>query len=164
MPIYEFYCEQCNTIYKFFSRTVNTEKIPACPKCKNIKLQKRVSTFATISGSGSGDEDGADIPGLDESKMERAMAMLEREAQGINEDDPKQAAQLMRKLSAAAGLKMSAGMEEALSRMEKGEDPDQIEQEMGDLLENEDPFIINAMRKTAAKKPKPKIDDQLYDL
>ncbi len=163
MPIYEFYCQQCNTIYKFLSRRVNTEKIPECPKCKNIKLQKQISTFATISGLGSGDEDGGDIPGLDEARMEKAMAMLEREAQGI-EEDPKQAAKLMRKLSDAAGLKMGAGMEEALSRMEKGEDPDQIEQEMGDLLENEDPFILNAMRKTAGKKPEPKIDDKLYDL
>ena len=31
MPIYEFYCAKCNTIYNFFSRTANTDKIPTCP-------------------------------------------------------------------------------------------------------------------------------------
>jgi len=25
MPIYEFYCRKCNTLYNFFSRSVNTE-------------------------------------------------------------------------------------------------------------------------------------------
>ena len=55
-------------------------------------------------------------------------------------------------------------MEEALARLEKGEDPDQIEKELGDLLENEDPFVMGEKSKTAAQKPKAKIDETLYDL
>ena len=42
MPIYEFYCQQCNTVYNFFSKTVNTEKTPYCPTCKDIKLERRM--------------------------------------------------------------------------------------------------------------------------
>jgi len=34
MPIYEFYCEDCNTLFNFFSRTVNTDKQPPCPRCR----------------------------------------------------------------------------------------------------------------------------------
>ena len=82
----------------------------------------------------------------------------------INEDDPRQAAQLMRKLSEATGLQMGAGMEEALSRMERGEDPDKIEEEMGDLLEGEEPFIMEAKSKAGRSKHKPKVDETLYDL
>ena len=26
MPIYEFYCPDCNTLFNFFSRTINTSK------------------------------------------------------------------------------------------------------------------------------------------
>ncbi|MCK4728291.1 MAG: zinc ribbon domain-containing protein, partial [Desulfobacterales bacterium] len=37
MPIYEFYCEDCNTIFNFFSRSVNTTKRPPCPRCKQKK-------------------------------------------------------------------------------------------------------------------------------
>ena len=164
MPIYEFYCNQCNTIYKFFSRTINTEKIPLCPNCQSIKLERAMSTFATISKSNEEDSSDGEMPDIDESKMEKAMAMLAREAEGMNEDDPRQAADLMRKLSDATGLKMGPGMEEALSRLEKGEDPDQIEAELGDLLENEDPFIVGGKSGKSPGKKRPKRDDTLYDL
>jgi hypothetical protein len=92
--------------------------------------------------------------------------MLAGEADKINEDDPRQAADLMRKLTDMTGMKLGDGMQEALSRMEKGEDPDRIEAEMGDLLENEDPFTLPE-KKSAGKssqKPSPTRDDTLYDL
>ncbi|GAK58755.1 hypothetical cytosolic protein [Candidatus Vecturithrix granuli] len=167
MPIYEFYCEQCNTIYNFFSRRINTEKIPDCPKCQDVKLQRKVSLFAAISNRGdSSGEMEADMPPIDEAKMEKAMGMLAREAEHINEDDPRQAAQLMRKLSDATGLKMGSAMEEALSRMERGEDPDKVEAEMGDLLEGEDPFVMEGKKgvKGAGQRPRPNVDETLYEL
>ncbi len=164
MPIYEFFCQNCNTVYKFFSRTVNTDKVPACPKCDNPKLERRVSMFAVISGKKEESSESDDMPPIDESKMEKAMAMLAREAEGMNEEDPRQAAQLMRKLSDATGLKMGPGMEEALHRLEQGEDPDKIEEEMGDLLEDENPFILEKKAPASGGKPKPKIDETLYDL
>ena len=164
MPIYEFYCETCHTIYSFFSKTVNTRKTPHCPKCNNKKLSRQVSLFAF---TGTATEDGGmdDLP-IDEAKMEKAMNMLAKEAEGINEDDPKQAANLMRKLSDMTGLKLGAGMDEAIQRMEKGEDPEQVEAEMGDVLESEDPFVLSAKKGTGSKtkRPEPARDDRLYDL
>ncbi|MBN2516928.1 MAG: zinc ribbon domain-containing protein [Deltaproteobacteria bacterium] len=162
MPIYEFYCKKCNTIYNFFSKSVNTEKIPHCPRCKSVKLKRQMSVFATISVDKN--EPGEDMPPLDEAKMEKAMAMLAKEANKINEDDPRQAATLMRKLTEATGLNLSSGMEEALSRLEKGEDPDKIEEEMGHLLEDEDPFILTNKGRRGAKRRKPRIDEKLYEL
>ncbi|RMF56579.1 MAG: zinc ribbon domain-containing protein [Calditrichaeota bacterium] len=163
MPIYEFYCEKCNTIYKFFSRTVNTEKIPSCPNCKDVSLERRMSMFALSSGRK--DEDmGDDMPPIDEDKMERAMALLANEADKINEDDPRQAAQLMRKFSELTGMEMGPAMEEAIRRMEQGEDPEQIEEEMGDLLEGDELFTFASKVSGKKKKPKPKIDDTIYDL
>lgn len=113
--------------------------------------------------SGKKEEDDATLP-IDESKMEQAMGMLANEAGKIDEDDPRQAAQLMRKLSDATGMKMGPGMEEALHRLEQGEDPEKIEAEIGDLLEGEEPFLMESKAKSGTKKPKPKIDDTLYDL
>jgi len=162
MPIYEFYCKKCNTIYNFFSKSVNTEKIPHCPRCKSVKLKRQMSVFATISGDKN--EPGEDMPPLDEAKMEKAMAMLAKEADKINEDDPRQAATLMRKLTEATGLNLSSGMEEALSRLEKGEDPDKIEEEMGHLLEDEDPFILENKVRKGTKQRKPRVDEELYEL
>ena len=66
-------------------------------------------------------------PDLDESKMESAMNWRAKEAEHIDEDDPRQAANLMRKLTDMTGLNLGPGMEEALAKMESGEDPDKIE-------------------------------------
>ena len=114
-------------------------KDPGLPACRRA-LKRQMSIFRQgLRGRRSRPDDG--MPPIDEAKMEKAMAMLAGEADKINEDDPRQAAQLMRKLTDATGLSLGAGMEEALSRLEKGEDPDRIEAEMGDLLEGEEPFL-----------------------
>lgn len=163
MPIYEFYCKNCNVIYQFFSRTINTEKIPACPKCDNRKLERVASVFATISGEKSESDEDMDLP-IDESRLERAMGMLEKEADKIDENDPRQAANLMRKLAKEAGIKLGGKLEEAISRMEKGEDPDALEEEFGDDLDMEDLFVLESRKKMAAQKKKIKRDENLYDL
>ena len=162
MPIYEFYCGSCNTVFSFFSRGVNTTKIPDCPGCRR-PLKRQMSVFARVS-RGKEEPAGDDMPPIDETKMEKAMAMLAGEAEKINEDDPRQAAQLMRKLTDATGLSLGSGMEEALSRLEKGEDPDRIEAEMGDLLEGEDPFLMGGKGAKGTRKPKPRVNETLYDL
>jgi len=163
MPIYEFYCEDCNTIFNFFSKTINTTKTPGCPKCDRKKLNRQMSCFA-VTGKASEDKDMDDLP-IDEGKMEKAMQMLAREADKINEDDPRQAANLMRKLSDMTGLELGAGMNEALKRLESGENPDQIEAEMGNLLEGEEPFLLPDKKKGFNQKSRqPFKDDTLYDL
>lgn len=163
MPIYEFYCNQCNTIYNFFSRTINTSKQPDCPRCKTIPLSRQMSTFAVTGRAREQSED--DDVFFDESKMEQAMQMLAGEAERINEDDPRQAAQLMRKLTDMTGMELGGGMEEALRRMERGEDPEQIEAELGDVLENEEPFQMAAKKGGgAARRAAPQRDETLYDL
>ena len=162
MPIYEFYCRKCNTIYNFFSKSVNTDKTPRCPRCKTVKLARQMSIFSTISGDREDADD--NMPPIDEGRMEKAMEMLSREAGSIDEDDPRQAASMMRKLSDAAGLNLSAGMEEALSRLERGEDPDKIEEEMGDIFENEEPFSLDGKAKRGERRPRPQVDERLYDL
>jgi len=164
MPIYEFYCQECHTIFNFFSKTVNTAKRPNCPKCKTKKLSKQMSAFA-FTGKAKEQNDMDDLP-FDESKMEKAMNMLAGEAEKINEDDPRQAANLMRKLTDMTGMQLGSSMEEALSRMESGEDPEQVEAEMGDLLEGEEPFMLPEKKGKGIKgKPAaPFKDDTLYDL
>ena len=162
MPIYEFYCPECHMLFSFFSRTINTEKVPPCPKCNRSKLDRQMSSFAVLRGAKEDLDDG--LPDIDESKLEKAMTALASEAERINEDDPKQAAQLMRKLTHMTGLELGGGMEEALRRMEAGEDPEQIEAEMGDLLEEEDPLVFQGQKKSGSRKRPPRNDETLYEL
>jgi len=162
MPIYEFYCARCNTVYNFFSKSVNTEKVPCCPRCKTVKLQRRMSVFSVVSPDRGEAED--NLPPMDETKMERAMEMLGREVEKIDGDDPRQAAAMMRKLSEAAGFSLKPEMEEALGRMERGEDPEKIEEEMGDILDSEDLFSLEDMGRKKSRQSTPRVDETLYDL
>jgi putative FmdB family regulatory protein len=140
MPIYEFYCRHCHRVMSFLSRAVNTDKTPACPHCRKSDLARRVSAFAISKGRKQELKPEAPPgPEIDEGRLEQAMASLAGDLDSLDENDPKQGAHLMRRLFSATGMPVAGGMEEALKRMEAGEDPEKIEEEMGDVLE-QDPF------------------------
>ena len=159
MPIYEFYCPSCHTVFNFLSKRINTEAAPRCPKCGKPTARKP-STFAMSrnrpepkGGEGAPGEGGdmADpFANMDEGQLESAMESLASEAEGIDENDPRQAANVMRKLFDATGMPIGGGMAEALKRMEAGEDPEKIEQDMGDVLEA-DPFGANPAKKSTER-------------
>jgi putative FmdB family regulatory protein len=164
MPIYEFYCRACNRIFSFFSKRIDTDSRPACPACGKKKLSREVSAFASVGrhkgeDSAAGDGDFA----MDEPRVEKAMETLAQEAAGLDESNPRQAANLMRKFSDATGLKMGEGMEEAMRRLEAGEDPEAVEAEMGDRLEKEDPLTKGGARSPGRKKA-PSRDKTLYEM
>lgn len=105
------------------------------------------------------------MEGMDETKMEDAFGSLMAEAEGMDEEDPKQMATLMRKFTEKTGMQLGDTMEEAVSRMEKGEDPDVIEQEMGGSLDGDDLFSFDGMKqKVMSKKQTPDHDEKLYKL
>ena len=165
MPIYEFYCEDCHTIYSFFSRRVNTEKRPGCPDCSRSALTRQVSTFSSPrSGDDRADEPPAD---LDQAGLERAMASMSQDLVGMDEQNPRQAASVMRQLFDASGLRIGATMDEAIERLEAGEDPDRIEAELGEALQDGDLFqttprqLIHDIRR---KHLPPRVDETLYEL
>ena len=170
MPIYEFYCADCHTIYNFLSRSINTTKRPDCPRCRRPKLERRVSRFAISKGQSKPPESDQGMPDLDESKMEQALEQLAGEAEGMDEDNPRQMARMMRKLYEGAGLHLSDKMEEAVRRLESGEDPEKIEEEMGDFLDEEDPLMggpgggEGGLRGLSRKLRPAHVDETLYDL
>jgi len=163
MPVYEFYCRDCHRVFSFFSRTVSTTKVPGCPKCSNPKLTRQLSRFA-VTGRAQ-ENTGDDFP-VDEGKMERAMMMLAKEAESIPEDDPREAAKLMRRLTDMTGVGLGRSMEAALQRMENGEDPETVEAEMGGAMIGEEPFILPGKKEKggAVRTQAPLRDDRLYDL
>lgn len=165
MPIYEFYCEPCNTVFQFFSRRINTSGRPACPGCGRKNLKREASSFST-SGRGSKTDDGKGGPaGLDDSAVESALETMAKEAETVNDNDPRQAARLMRRFSDMSGMPLGGTMEEALSRMESGEDPESIERELGDSLGAEDPFAQGEKKAGGSpKKARPLRDAKIYPM
>jgi hypothetical protein len=98
--------------------------------------------------------------------MESLMESMTREAEGIDENNPRQIAQMMRKLHDAAGMPMDAKAEEAIRRMEAGESPEKIEEEMGDVFGDAGPDL-DAMPESSKRKARrrpPAVDETLYDL
>jgi putative FmdB family regulatory protein len=132
MPVYEYYCADCHTIYQFLSKRIRTDARPACPRCGRADLRRQVSPFAAPRGSRGGSEGGA-AGDLDESRLERAMASMESEMAGLDENDPRQMARFMRRFSEATGMTVP-GLDEAIRRLEAGEDPEQVEEELGPLF------------------------------
>jgi hypothetical protein len=67
------------------------------------------------------------------------MMKLAGEMSGMEEGnpDPRQLGRLMRRMMDITGEKMPEPMLEMLARMEKGEDPEKLEAEYGDVLDND---------------------------
>ncbi len=86
----------------------------------------------------------------------------------LTQDDPRQAAHFMRRMFEAAGMPVGEGMEQALKRLESGEDPEKVEAEMGDVLEG-DPFEAAKAGGSVASRLRrrfvpPTVDPTLYEM
>lgn len=139
MPIYEFACPKCRRIYSFLSKRVNPDRLPVCPKCGNKKLEKQLSRFAMTSGlaepGAAAEGEDASMPNLDDPRIARAMAEMERDMEHLDENNPKHMAHMMRKMKEImpAGT-MPKELDVAIKRLEAGEDPEKIEEDMGDIF------------------------------
>ncbi len=141
MPIYEFACPKCRVIFNFLSKRLNPERPPTCPKCRNKQMVKQMSAFALPRGAREStpadapDEGGAGMPDMDDPRMMRAMSEMERDMEHLDENNPKHMAHMMRKMKDL----MPPGavpkeLDVAIRRLESGEDPEKIEEDMGDVL------------------------------
>ena len=104
-------------------------------------MTKQVSRFAmsrrlkepAATTEGQGGE--GPMPDFDNPRVERAMMELERDMEHLDENNPKHMAHMMRKMKDL----MPAGsvpkeLDVAIKRLEAGEDPEKIEEDMGDVL------------------------------
>jgi hypothetical protein len=104
-------------------------------------MTKQVSRFAMPRGlkepsatsEGVGDE--PPMPDFEDPRVERAMMELERDMEHMDENNPRHMAHMMKKMKDL----MPPGtapkeLDVAIKRLEAGEDPEKIEEDMGDLL------------------------------
>lgn len=145
MPIYEFACPKCRKIFSFLSHRIQPAHTPKCPQCGGRKLSREISRFALLKGApepadtgNPGDPTeagGPPMPDFDDPRVEQVMNELERDMDHLDENNPRHMAHMLRKMQQA----MPPGtvpkeMETALRRLEQGEDPEKIEEDMGDVL------------------------------
>jgi len=126
MPIYEYRCGECGNRFSVFWRTysdVAEEKIH-CKRCGSREVNRLVSKVRVVRSEESRLDDLAD-PG----------------AWGdFDENDPKSMGRFMRKMMGEIGDEagdLGPEFEEVVDRLEAGQDPEQIEKDMPDLLGDE---------------------------
>jgi putative FmdB family regulatory protein len=159
MPIYEFYCRVCNTLFNFFSPRVDTESSPPCPRCDGRRLERRPASFATLRHR---DEAEAEDPfaGLDDGAMEGLMGSLMSDLEGSGgEEDPRALARVFRRFGEATGVEPGPKMEELLARLEAGADPDELDGDFDDEDESLDQFFRFKRQLAGAAAPPPRPDE-----
>ena len=148
MPLYEFYCEPCHTVFTFRSLRVDTNARPRCPVC-NAPLRREISTFAHIISRGaaatpSDNDDGApqEPDAAAAQRMEEVIARMGDRIQALDDDDadPGEAVKVMREMAEAGGFHFDKDVKEALARIEAGEDPEKIDEEFAEVFERDNPF------------------------
>lgn len=141
MPIYEFACPKCRRIFSFLSKRVAPDRLPVCPKCGNKKMSKRISRFALTRKlaeptAKTGAEPGEPpMPDMDDPRVARAMAEMERDMEHLDENNPRHMAHMMKKMKDLMPPgSVPKELDLAIKRLEAGEDPEKIEADMGDAL------------------------------
>jgi putative FmdB family regulatory protein len=119
MPIYEYNCLDCRKRVSVFFRTFSeaSDEAARCPRCNGANLRRLVSKVAVLRS--------------EESRMDSLAddSMLG----GIESEDPRALAGMMRKMSDEMGEPLDPEMHEVVQRLERGESPESIEQSMPDL-------------------------------
>ncbi|MBN1874157.1 MAG: zinc ribbon domain-containing protein [Anaerolineae bacterium] len=125
MPIYEYRCRQCHRRFSIFWRTFAAvdETHINCKHCGSQNVRRLVSKVRVLRSEDSVMEDMADPSTWGD----------------IDENDPKSMGRFMRRMANELGEEageLGPEFDEVIDRLEAGQDPEQIEQDMPDLAGN----------------------------
>jgi len=96
-------------------------------------MVKGVAEPAAKGDSPEGNE--PPMPDMDDPRVERVMAEMERDMEHLDENNPRHMAYTMKKMKEIMPKgAMPKEMDIAIKRLEAGEDPEKIEEDMGDVL------------------------------
>jgi putative FmdB family regulatory protein len=121
MPLYDFICNDCHTPFEIFMTYAEYGARPvACPHCRSGNVRRRVPRVRVAKS--------------EEGRMESlAGDMSDPAALAGLENDPQAMGRMMRKMGREMGEEMPPEFDEVVGRLEKGENPDEIEKSLPDL-------------------------------
>ncbi len=154
MPIYEYRCDDCRRRVSLFYQSITLAEAQAgaarCPHCGGAHLSRLVSRFnvgraaappAYDPDASSFDADSAEysensgFPGMEEHGGMGALDGVEDTIMpGLDEDDPRSIARWARQMQAQSGEDLGPEFNSALTRIESGEDPDRVLEDMEPAL------------------------------
>jgi putative FmdB family regulatory protein len=119
MPTYDYRCKSCKTRFEcYLTYAEYGQKKVTCPNCGSKQVVRRIGRIRIAKSDDRRIEDMVDPSQLD----------------GI-EDDPKALGRLMRKMGDELGEDAGPEFDEVVSRLEKGQHPEEIEKELPDFGE-----------------------------
>ena len=117
MPSYEYRCLQCKKRFTIFMTYSEYGKKPVvCQHCGSTEIQRRIGRIRVLRSEDSRMDQLADMDNLD----------------GIG-DDPRELGKMMRQMKGEVGDELGPEFDEVVERLEKGQNPEDIEREMPDL-------------------------------
>jgi|SRR5215212_1159209 len=153
MPIYEYRCGECRRRVSLFYQTISLAEArqaeARCPHCGSAQLTRLVSQFSVVRpdprskttptdttfdaesaayGEGSGPfDEGMGGMGAYNNLDDQMMG-------GLDEEDPRSIARWARQMQAETGEDLGPEFNTALSRIEAGEDPDHVMEDVEPAL------------------------------
>ncbi len=117
MPNYDYRCMDCRRRFDvFLSYSEYGTKPVTCPHCQSGNVRRRIGRVRFARSEESRLENLADPSNLD----------------GLDED-PQALGRMMRKMKSEIGEEMGPEFDEVVDRLEKGQDPEDIERDLPDL-------------------------------
>ena len=117
MPNYEYRCLNCRRRFEvFLSYSEYGTREITCPHCKSENVRRRIGRVRVARS--------------DESRLD---TMADPGSLEGLEDDPKALGRMMRQMSHEVGEEMGPEFDEVVGRLESGQSPEQIEQDLPDL-------------------------------
>jgi len=142
MPIYEYRCADCKRRVSIFFRTMSAAESGVGsvtpPHCQGQHLHRLVSKVSFIRADNLGDKGDVggtttadDLADTDQyGGYDNDPAGFDQMMQGMDEEDPRSVARWARQMQRQTGEDLGPGFETALSRIESGEDPDRVMDDM----------------------------------
>jgi putative FmdB family regulatory protein len=119
MPLYDYICLDCHQRFDVFMTYKEYGSRPViCSHCNSKHVKRRVPRVRVAKS--------------EESRLE---SIADPSSLAGLEDDPKALGQMMRKMGNELGEEMPPEFGEVVDRLEKGQNPEDIEKEMPDLGE-----------------------------
>lgn len=140
MPIYEYRCADCKRKVSLFFGSFNIaeQRTEAgeieCPKCGSKKLERLMSRVNTVRSENATEDSLSDMDEMGD------MGGMGGMFDGMDDDDPRTIARWARRMKDSLGEEadMGPGFDQALARIEAGEDPDKV-------MEDMDPEVMGGM-------------------
>ncbi len=111
MPVYEYRCRDCGRKFSLFVRSPDGPTVGPCPRCGSLEVSRLISRVAVMKSEETRLEELTDPSSL---------------LSDLDENDPKSVARWMRRMSKEIGEDMGPEFDEAIDRIEAGEDPNKV--------------------------------------